>query len=138
MSFVDDRKTIIEILQFIERLLEELIPQLQEDRQLFQNAWLNGVQPKLRQLIADINNIPSENDAQWEEFKRRGLEGDELKLKRARLAAASKKGLRKKILDIINSILGSIPGADPIKEFKELTEEGLEDTPDIPPANTFV
>ena len=138
MSFADDRKTIVEILQFIERLLEELIPQLQEDRQLFQSAWFNEVQPILRQLIADINNIFDESDARWEEFKRRGLEGDQLKLKRARLAAASKKGLRKKILDIINSILGSIPGADPIKEFKELTEEGLEDIPDVPPANTFL
>jgi hypothetical protein len=55
------------------------------------------------------------------------LTGEQLTLKRARLAAVVKKGIPGKILDIINTILGSIPGAESIKEFKEFVEEDLDD-----------
>lgn len=43
----------------------------------------------------------------------------------------SGKGVKGRILDIINIILGSIPGAGPSKEFKEFTEEAIDD-PDAP------
>jgi hypothetical protein len=81
----------------------------------------------LQQLVIQIGSVLSPTDPRWIEIEQRGLSGEQLRLKRARLAAASKKGIRKKILDIINTILGSIPGADPIKEFKEFTEEALPD-----------
>ena len=129
MSFQDDKKTIIDILRFAERLLEELLKYITEDHNLFASAWSAEIKPDLQQLVTKIENIQSEQSPDWIAFRERGLRDEQLKLKRARLAAASKKGWRKKILDILNTILGSIPGADPIKEFKELTEEALGDDP---------
>jgi hypothetical protein len=81
----------------------------------------------LEQLIFDLQSTSGEDNPRWRDMQNRGLTGEQLKLKRARIAAVSKKGIPGKILDIINTILGSIPGADPIKEFKEFVEEGLDD-----------
>jgi hypothetical protein len=97
------------------------------DKLLFQSAWTSEVRPRLDQLILDLQFTAGEDNPRWREIQSRGLTGEQLKLKRARLAAASLKRIPKKILDIINSILGSIPGAEPINEFKELVEDGLDD-----------
>jgi len=129
MAFRDEKRTLIQILEYVGRLLEELLEYIPEDRELFASAWYGEVKPRLQLLTNNINDIPDEYDSRWSEFQLRGLTGEQLRLKRARLAAVSKKGALGKILDLINSILGSIPGADPIKEFKELTEEVLEDNP---------
>lgn len=120
------KESLIKILDFVRTLLEELLPSLTEDRPLFESAWKNEVKPDLERLITSVRDM-GEGDQTWQDFKQRGLTGEQLKLKAARLAAASRKGLRGRILEIINTILGSIPGPDPIKEFKELTEEGLDD-----------
>jgi hypothetical protein len=129
MAFVDDRATLVQILNFVEKLLDELVPLIPatEDQEQFVIAWNSEVRPALGELRTRILTVASPTDPRWLEIQQRGLSGEQLKLKRARLAAASKKGIRKKILDIINTILGSIPGADPIKEFKEFTEEALPD-----------
>lgn len=141
MAFVDDRATLVQILKFVEMLLNELVPRIPptEDRSLFETAWNQEVRPALQQLVIQIGSVLGPTDPRWIEIERRGLSGEQLRLKRARLAAASKKGIRKKILDIINTILGSIPGADPIKEFKEFTEEALpDDDGNSPVAARFV
>jgi hypothetical protein len=128
MAFDDDKKTLISILQFIQAALEELVSShITDDKQLFQAAWNSEVKPRLEQLILDLQSTSGEDNPRWREIQNRGLTGEQLKLKRARLAAVSKKGIAGKILDIINTILGSIPGADPIKEFKEFAEEALDD-----------
>jgi hypothetical protein len=128
MVFNDDKQTLISILNFIRNVLEELVSShITEDKQLFQSAWTSEVRPRLDQLVLDLQSTTGEDNPRWREIQNRGLAGEQLKLKRARLAAVSKKGIPGKILDIINTILGSIPGADPIKEFKELVEEGLDD-----------
>ena len=140
MPFQGDRATLIQILQFVEKLLTELIVRIPppEDQAQFQIAWSQEVQPKLRELIERIQSISGPNDRRWAGIQRHGLDGEQLKLKRARLAAASRKGIRKKILDIINTILSSIPGADLIKEFKELTEEALPEDQSATVATRFV
>jgi hypothetical protein len=128
MVFNDDKQTLISILNFIRNVLEELVSShITEDKQLFQSAWTSEVRPRLDQLVLDLQSTTGEDNPRWREIQNRGLAGEQLKLKRARLAAVSKKGIPGKILDIVNTILGSIPGADPIKEFKELVEEGLDD-----------
>jgi hypothetical protein len=128
MPFNDDKETLIDILQFIRAVLDELVSShITDDKQLFESAWNSEVRPRLEQLISDLQSTSGEDNPRWREIQDRGLTGEQLKLKRARLAAVSKKGIPGKILDIINTILGSIPGADPIKEFKEFVEEGLED-----------
>jgi hypothetical protein len=128
MVFNDDKQTLISILNFIRNVLEELVSShITEDKQLFQSAWTSEVRPRLDQLVLDLQSTTGEDNPRWREIQNRGLAGEQLKLKRARLAAVSKKRIPAKILDIINTILGSIPGADPIKEFKELVEEGLDD-----------
>lgn len=128
MAFKEDRKTLGSILTFTRKVLDELVAKhIKEDKSLFQAAWKNEVKPKLEQLIQVIGAIPNEQVPQWRELQDRGLTGDQLKLKRARLAAAAKGKIFKKILNIINIILGSIPGAEAIKEFKEFAEEGIDD-----------
>ena len=128
MAFSDDQKTLIEILSVIRSVLEELVNfRITEDQLLFQSAWLNEVRPRLDQLISEVQSTSGEANPYWRALQDRGLTGESLRLKRARLAAVSRKGILKKILDIINTILGSIPGADPIKEFKELAEEAVDD-----------
>jgi hypothetical protein len=128
MAFSDDKETLIDILQFIRAVLNELVnSHITDDKHLFESAWNSEVRPRLEQLILDLQSTSGEDNPRWREIHNRGLTGEQLKLKRARLAAVSKKGIPGKILDIINTILGSIPGADPIKEFKEFVEEGLDD-----------
>jgi hypothetical protein len=128
MAFNDDKTTLIDILQFIRAVLNELVnSHITEDKPLFESAWNSEVRPRLEHLILDLQSTSGEDDPRWREIQNRGLTGEQLKLKRARLAAVSNKGILGKILDIINTILGSIPGADPIKEFKEFVEEGLDD-----------
>jgi hypothetical protein len=128
MAFSDDKEILIDILQFIGAVLNELVnSHITDDKHLFESAWNSEVRPRLEQLILDLQSTAGEDNPRWREIHNRGLTGEQLKLKRARLAAVSKKGIPGKILDIINTILGSIPGADPIKEFKEFVEEGLDD-----------
>ncbi len=129
MAFEDDKKTLVLILEFIERVLEELITEhiQEEDRELFEMAWFREVKPRLQELTRSVYEIPGEDSPAWHQIQDRGLTSAQLQLKRTRLAAASRKGIRKKILDLINTILGSIPGADPIKELKEFGEEALDE-----------
>jgi hypothetical protein len=129
MAFADDKKTLIEILKFVRTLLQELVDgRITEDKALFQSAWSSEVRPRLDQIISSLASASDEDSPLWRDIHDRGLTGEQLKLKRARLAAVSLKGIPKKILDIVNTILGSIPGADPIKEFKEFVEEALDDS----------
>ncbi len=128
VAFEDDKKTLVAILEFIERVLEELITEhIREDRELFELAWFREVKPRLQELTRSVYEIPGEDSPAWHRFQDRGLTSAQLQLKRTRLAAASRKGIRKKLLDLINTILGSIPGADPIKELKEFGEEALDE-----------
>ena len=128
MAFGDDKKTLTEILTFIRNVLNELVEShITEDKSLFQSAWSTEVRPHLDGLISQLQAVTGEESPTWQELRGRGLAGEQLKLKRARLAAASSKGITKRILDLINTILGSIPGADPVKEFKEFVEDGLDD-----------
>jgi hypothetical protein len=111
-------------------VLDELVEKkITEDKNLFRSAWTKEVRPRLEYLISRMGLISDENSSEWREFQDRGLTGEQLKLKRARLSAVSAKGIPKKILDIINTILGSIPGAEAVKEFKELVEEEISDGP---------
>jgi hypothetical protein len=140
MAFQEDRLTLVKILQFVESVLNDLVPQIppNENGEQFGVAWNLEVRPALRELISRIEDMPDANDTRWREIQARGLSGEQLKLKRMRLAAASKKGWRKKILDLLNTILGSIPGADLVKEFKEFTEEALDDIPKAKIKSMFV
>jgi len=140
MAFQDDRLTLVQILLFVGRVMNELVPQIppSDDGAQFGLAWSLEVEPALRELIAKMEGINDENDTRWREIQEHGLSGEQLKLKRMRLAAASKKGWRKKILDILNTILGSIPGAGQVKEFKEFTEEALPEDPNARIVTTFV
>jgi hypothetical protein len=128
MAFEDDRNTLSDILRFVKRVLDELVTgRISEDKELFQSAWTAEVRPRLEGLIEGLGNIQNQNDTLWIQLQNHGLTGEQLKLKRKRLAAISAKGVLKRILDIINTILGSIPGAEPVKEFKEFVEEGIDD-----------
>jgi hypothetical protein len=128
MSFEDDKKMLIDVLTFIRNVLDELVQRhITEDKALFQSAWSAEVRPHLDELISQFRSTSQEESPFWRDLKNRGLTGEQLKLKRARLAAASAKGITKKILDLVNTLLGSIPGAEPIKEFKEFAEEGMDD-----------
>ncbi len=128
MAFEDDKKTLSDILVFIRSVLDELVGgHITNDKELFQSAWTKEVRPRLDLLIGGLVDIQSDNDPRWNLFQYHGLTGEQLKLKRKRLAAVSATGIFKKILDIINTILGSIPGAEPVKEFKEFVEEGVDD-----------
>ncbi|MDP9049640.1 MAG: hypothetical protein M3O31_02815 [Acidobacteriota bacterium] len=128
MAFIDDKKVLIEILTFIRDVLNELVhSHITENKSLFQSAWSLEVKPHLDELILQFQSISREESPFWRDLQNRGLTGEQLKLKRTRLAAASLKGLTKRVLDLINTILGSIPGAESIKEFKEFAEDGLDD-----------
>lgn len=63
-----------------------------------------------------------------------GLTGDSLRMKRTLLFEDGKRGLVKRIIARINSILGSlssvIPAADVIKQFKDQTEASMGDLRD--------
>lgn len=128
MAFQDEKKTLLEILAFIRSVLDELIlGHITEDKPLFQSAWTMEVRPHLDGLAAQYQAVASEATPEWQELKQHGLTGEQLKLKRARLKRASSSGILKRILDLINTILSSIPGAELVKEFKEFTEDGLDD-----------
>src|ERR1700733_2522958 len=104
MAFDDDKKTLISILQFIQAVLEELVSShITDDKQLFQAAWNSEVKPRLEQLILDLQSTSGEDNPRWREIQNRGLTGEQLKLKRAALAAVSKKGIAGKIIDIITT-----------------------------------
>jgi hypothetical protein len=118
---------LIDLLPFIQSVLDELVSShITDDKRLFESVWKSEVRPRLDQLILDLQSISREGNPRWREIQNQSLTGEQLKLKRARLAAVTKKGIPGKILAIINTILGSIPGADQIKEFKEFVEEGLD------------
>lgn len=133
MAFDDDKRVLVGILLFVRKVLEELVEGhvSYRDRELFAEVWNGEIRPRLDELAGRIEATRSDEDALWHRLQEHGLTGGQLRFKQARLAAVSGKGVKGKILDIINTILGSIPGADPIKEFKEFTEEAIED-PDAP------
>jgi hypothetical protein len=126
-AFDADRETLISILNFVRDVLEELVEfRVREDRELFQSAWFNEVKPRLEELIRELVEMNSEDDPKWRQYVAHGLTGIQAKLKKRRLFSAWSTRIPKKILGIVNTILSSIPGADPVREFKELVEDGIE------------
>ena len=134
MPLVEDRDAIVEVLQFIEKLFDLLIPRLgHPDLQLFQDAW-NETRPVLQQQVGLLNSVTSESNPIWSAIQRVGLTGNNLKMKLHYLAKAASGGWRKKLLDLLNKFLGSLaaglPGVEPIKELKEWLEELIGDDPE--------
>ena len=128
MALEDDRKVIVSMLQFARDVLEEVVTgHIKDDLELFQSAWLKEVKPELENLIANLSVIPYEADSRWIDLKQHGMTGEQLKLKRARLGSAALSGVLGKILKMLNILLGSIPGAEAAKEFKEYLEEAADD-----------
>jgi hypothetical protein len=137
MPLHEDRDTIIEVLQFTEKLFDLLIPRLSEfDRQLFQGAW-DETKPILQQQVSLLRSITSEEHPAWAALRRIGLTGKNLAMKLHYLAKAASGGWRKKLLDLLNKFLGSlaggIPGVEPIKELKEWLEDQIGDDPGSDP-----
>jgi hypothetical protein len=125
MAFDDDKKILGEILGYTDKLLEELTNKVKTEQARFKSAW-KEVKASLQGLTTKMANISNEGDEYWGKLKENGLTGTQLTLKRALLVIAATNGVGK-ILKLLNIILGSIPGADAIKEFKELLEDNLED-----------
>ncbi len=71
-------------------------------------------------------------------LRRLGLAGRSLKLKLQYLAEAARGGWRGKLLGLLNKFLGSLagglPGAEPVKEFKEWLEGLVENEPEPDPS----
>lgn len=134
MALKEDTKTLVEILVFVAQLLERLVKELPGDEQhSFVGAW-QEVEFGLRRIIEQIDRIDSEQSMLWRILQERGLTGSQLALKRERLDKARRKaektGIWGRVLKLINSILGSlsvIPGIDPVKEFKEMVEDTMEE-----------
>lgn len=137
MPLNEDRDAIIEVLQFIEKLFDLLIPRLTLfDRQLFQDAW-NETRPILAEQVTLLYSITSEQHPVWSAIQRAGLTGKNLLMKLHYLARAASGGWRKKLLDLLNKFLGSlasgIPGVEPIKELKEWLEDQIGEDPGSDP-----
>lgn len=135
MPFPQDRLTLINILEFTDRVLQHYISQLPpDDKNRFLPAWTSEVRPELRAVIAQLQQIGSSDAESWRSLVRVGLTDASLALKRHYLAAAAQGGWRKRFLDLLNKFLGSlaagIPGAEPIKELKEWLEGLVEDQPE--------
>jgi hypothetical protein len=128
MPFTDDRGILIRLLQIIRDILERVTAErIAEDKDLFLNTWFSEVKPGFQSLIQEIEAIPSEENSLWRTLHNHGFSGEQLRLKATRFFHVLEKGPLKKILDIINTILSSIPGADPIREYKELAEGAVDD-----------
>jgi hypothetical protein len=134
MALRDDTKSLVEILAFVGELLARLVKELPADEQRsFARAW-QEVEFGLRRVIEEVDRIDSEQSMLWRVLHERGLTGPQLALKRERLdkarRTAEKTGIWGRVLKLINSILGSlsvIPGVDPVKEFKEMIEDTIEE-----------
>jgi hypothetical protein len=137
-SVTSERKQLREFLKDVRTLMREIVEEHhdlfrtdEETRQLFRAAW-SEVNPLFDTAISALNS----NDYDGE-LKRAGLTGNQLKLKLSGFRRAQdhfrlggwKVGPLKKVLDWINTILGSlsaIPGVEPIKELKEAIENNLD------------
>lgn len=93
---------------------------------MFLSAWFKEVRPRFDLLIREIEAIPSEESSFWRRLRDHGFSDEQLRLKARRFRAVLGKGVLGKVLGIINTILSSIPGADPIREFKEIMEGAVE------------
>ena len=104
-------------------------------RQLIEDSW-KLIDQAIESVITELQTAGS---GLTPKLKAAGLTGPQLKLKLAGFNRAferfSERGtvmLAKKVLKWINKILGSlmsaIPGAEPIKEFKEALEEELDES----------
>lgn len=128
MPFTEDKGILIRILRDIRDILERVVRErIKEDAELFISTWEKEVRPRLELLIREIEAIPSEESSFWRRLQDHGFSGEQLRLKATRFYAVLKKGPLGKILDIINTILSSIPGADPIREYKEIAEGAVDD-----------
>lgn len=125
MPFVQDKKDLIAILRFVDALLEQIVRTMSDPEKYYSNAW-NEVRPRFQTLIQEIETIPSENVDRWQEIYQRGLTGNQLRLKMSRLRNAVSGNILERILKILNSILGSIPGGDFAKEFKDMAEDEIQ------------
>jgi len=76
-------------------------------------------------------SLRAENGPFYSFLRRVGLTGKSLKLKLNYLAEAATSGWLGKLLNLLNKFLGSlaggVPGAEPVKEFKEWLEGLVED-----------
>jgi hypothetical protein len=127
MPFTDEKATLIGILRTIQRILGRVAHEhIRADRDLFISAWEKEVGPTFDSLIREIEAIPSEENSLWRRLRDHGFSGEQLRLKATRFRAVLEKGVLGKILDIINTILSSIPGADPVREYKEIMEGAVE------------
>ena len=134
MPLIEDRDSIVEVLQFTEKLFDLLIPRLgPPDLKLFQDAW-SETRPLLQQQVGLLQSVTSEHNPVWSAIQRVGLTGNNLRMKLHYLAKAAAGGWRKKLLDLLNKFFGSLasglPGVEPIKELKEWLEEQIGDDPE--------
>jgi|SRR5579864_3481732 len=125
MPFVQDKKDIVAILRFVDALFEQIVTTMNDPGKYYSNAW-NEVRPRIQTLIQQIETIPSENVDRWQEIHEKGLTGNQLRLKMSRLRNAISGNILDRILKILNSILGSIPGGEFAKEFKDMAEDEIE------------
>lgn len=129
-EFLDDTRSVIRQIVDARHVL------FREDvRQLFVDSWAE-VEPEIESAMTLLQTSGAPLEKRLGEA---GLSGKQLKLKlttfRRLLDQYKKRGtltLLTKLLKSINRILGSLisamPGAEPIKEFKEAIEEELDDS----------
>ena len=129
MAFAEDKNELLGILNFTEKLFDELIKQVpQEEQTLFKDAW-SEVRPKLQAVTQQIKGLQSEGEDLAIKLAEAGLLGNQLKLKVFKLKRAAKEGWLDKLLRLLNSFLKSlakaIPGGESIAELKDMFEDSL-------------
>lgn len=133
---MDDKDKLLKFLERLEEVLKHIAySQWLLGRRIMRNKIFDafqGVQETIAKLRGKIGD-PSEELA--ERLKEAGLTGKQLDLKyqgfdKAWRAFNAWGGMRllKKLLDWIDIILGSIPGAEAVKEFKEVCEKEMDST----------
>ena len=129
MELENDKNDLIGILQFAEKLIDHLIGRLPEsERQLFTEAWVEEVRPKLKAVIEDVKKITMQSaDFPASKLSDHGLTGKSLELKKARLTSLAQQGFLGRLLRLLDSLLDSLgevfPATKPVKELKDCLED---------------
>jgi hypothetical protein len=132
----NDAEVLIQLLNAIAAFLHWLLEQenmftYKEDLGILREAFDSGVGQPVKIVQSQLREL---TDRQRAGLESAGLTGRSLEVKRTLLGFDFKRGRIKRIIQRINSILGSLSGvfpvADVIKEFKDQTEASIGDLDD--------
>jgi hypothetical protein len=150
MDFASDKADLLEIVDFIPRLVYTLVEEVSpEMRPQYRRAWLGHLPPEINVIVEPpppgepirsrllrlwqkIAKIPYQADELWNWLTDHGLTGEPLRMKHDSIEAASSGGWARKCLKMVISIVGSLSESvileflKPVKEFLEFLEQAID------------